>query len=327
MLSVRKLASRCAKWNAEFERRHPVTLVASVMDDIFSPDCLDSAIDGYRAIIRKNIWYFPDLQDVSVRAFLKRWESVHSRLFASAVEIFCLIAQSRSMSVLAQPELLERAILLETMRGWVGKRSPTGPDRMVEDHVSQLEGLLSCRIGPHLADEIITRAGLYQPETGLLSAENELVSLFREYHQLVGYELAKDSIEDANSKSNGIATRILRGFCRYSVTNFNRQYLNLLTGAHRLDEMARPGTEEDGEKFADEVLSQVEDRKVVAKVKKLLEEIRILNFVNLNLEVKHSFKSWVGLMHYSVFRACSQETSISTDVYAMHQALVEKGKL
>ena len=60
-------------------------------------------------------------------------------------------------------------------------------------------------------------------------------------------------------------------------------------------------------------------------VRKLLNDVRILNFINLNLEVKHSFKGWAGLMHQLVFSACADATEIPTDVYAMRQRLIEKG--
>lgn len=49
---------------------------------------------------------------------------------------------------------------------------------------------------------------------------------------------------------------------------------------------------------------------------KILEEIRVLNYLNLSLEVKYSFKGFAGLMHMLVFYACKLKTG-TENVYEM----------
>ena len=59
-------------------------------------------------------------------------------------------------------------------------------------------------------------------------------------------------------------------------------------------------------------------------VRKLLDEVKALNYLNLNLEVKYSFKGFAGLMHILVFFACKEATGIDIDVYAMLTALLKQ---
>lgn len=54
----------------------------------------------------------------------------------------------------------------------------------------------------------------------------------------------------------------------------------------------------------------------------LLNEIRCLNHLNLNTEVKYSFKGWAGSIHYSVFKSCVDFVDGEINVYSIKNKLL-----
>lgn len=311
---LQTLASNGVKRHAAFEQRHSLAAVVSAVDAL-PPGLVEGAIKRYQGLIRGNQWYFPILRDVDVRSFLARWDQVHALYFGLAEDIFALIAKGEPTSSLANSALLTRVIQSETMRGWVGKRSPSGLDALLENRVSLLEELLA-PLGDDAVDEILSIGGVYTSDTMLVTAEHEIVELFSKYHQAVGRELDVDMLEEPSD----VAIRLLRGFCRYSVDDFNRKYRQLSATSTQRKHSTRSAIEisELVEHQLSGLATETRDR-----VDALLEELRVLNYLNLNLEVKYSFKGWAGLMHVLVIAACSEVTGISTDVYAMLNALKE----
>lgn len=325
MRLLHDLADRCDGWRVEFEKRHSLPVIASIIDSTFPNDKIDQSIDNYRQVIRKNPWYFPTLADVDVISFVHRWEEVHSAYFSLAEEIFERVLTN--IGSLAEPALLEKTIRSETMRGWVGRRSPSGLDALLEQKVDLLEGILLLHLDQDATEEILSFGGLYTADPRLASAEREVVHLFANYHKEIGCDLESGDIYEADKNSAGSVTKLLRGFCRYSIADFNRKYQALLRGSrasldniHHVDERVEHGGEE-----SLSVLNALVHNGVKGQVQVLLNEIRILNFINLNLEVKHSFKGWAGLMHQLVFTICGEETGVEVDVYAMRQNLVKRG--
>jgi hypothetical protein len=315
---LRTLASQGEERHAAFERRHPLATVVSVVD-AFPPGLVEGAIKRYQDVIRGNSWYFPTLCDVDVVSFLVRWGEVHAMYFATAEDIFELVAKGESSSVLASSALLTRVIQSETMRGWVGKRSPSGLDALLDTRVRQLEDMLA-PLGDDAVDDVLSVGGIYVGDSLRVTAEHEVVRLFATYHREVGQELDAAMLDGQPIDS---VVQLLRGFCRYSLAEFNRKYQLLHGVSSKRPQSASSAAE------AHELVS----RRLAGlptslrdEVNALLEELRILNYLNLNLEVKYSFKGWAGLMHVLVVAACSDATNISTDVYAMLNALKEAGK-
>lgn len=324
MRLLHDLIDKCDEWRMEFEKCHSLPIITSVVDSLFPNDKIDQAIDNYRSVIRKNPWYFPTLMDVDIVSFVHRWEEVHSAYFKLAEEIFThVLTDSGSLT---DPALLEKTIRSETMRGWVGRRSPSGLDAILEQKVKILEKILLAHLDQDTTEEILSFGGLCTSDPRLTSAEREMVHLFANYHKEVGRDLRMDTISEADGNSAGSVTKLLRGFCRYSITDFNRKYQALLgcsgvnlEHAHGVDERVERGGEE-----SLHALNTIIDDGVKDQVQILLNEVRILNFINLNLEVKHSFKGWAGLMHQLVFTVCGEETGIEVDVYAIKYKLTQK---
>jgi hypothetical protein len=325
MKLLHDLADRCDGWRSDFEKRHSLSIITSIVDSTFPNDHIDQAIDNYRAVIRKNSWYFPTLMDVDVISFVHRWEEVHISYFNLAEEIFkYALTDSKS---LADPVLLEKTIRSETMRGWVGRRSPSGLDALLEQKVCELEAILLLHLDQNVTEDVLSFGGLYTNDPRLTSAECEVIHLFATYHKAIGCNLQRENISEADKNSSGSVTKLLRGFCRYSVADFNRKYQALLRGSRASLEHSRDADErvKRGGEESFHALSTLVGDDIKGQVQVLLNEVRILNFINLNLEVKHSFKGWAGLMHQLVFTACSEKTGIDVDIYAMKHDLIKMG--
>ncbi|HEX6258912.1 MAG TPA: hypothetical protein VFZ48_05530 [Candidatus Saccharimonadales bacterium] len=204
------------------------------------------------------------------------------------------------------------------MRGWVGKRSPSGLDALLEARVERLENWLA-PLGEDVVEDVLSYGGVYVGSPSRITAEHEIVELFNAYHHKVGQALTIDMLDALDDA----AQLLLRGYCRYSLATFNAKYRTLCGGAPR-----SPRVGMSADQASSLVSSRLrgltaEDRTLV---RTLLNEVKVLNHLNLNLEVKYSFKGWAGLMHVLVFAACSEATGIKTDVYAMRNALIKTGE-
>ena len=299
-----------------FEQRHSLTTVVSAVSAL-PPGLVDGAIKRYQDVIRGNPWYFPTLCDVDVPSFLVRWGEVHAAYFKLADDIFALLAKGESLDGLATSALLTRVIQSETMRGWVGKRSPSGLDALLDARVSRLESLLAS-LGDDAVDDILSYGGVYIGDPNRITAEHEIVELFSTYHREVGQELSLDMLEEPNDT----ALSLLRGYCRYSLDGFNAKYRTLCGRTSKTPRATVP-VEEALDLVAQWLAKLAVDKR--DQVTSLLDEVKVLNYLNLNLEVKYSFKGWAGLMHVLVFAACSEATGIKTDIHAMRNALIEAG--
>ena len=144
-----------------------------------------------------------------------------------------------------------------------------------------------------------------------------MVRLFQQYKLKYGVtQLTPEILTQFTSKD--VPMTLLREFCRCSISEFNKK-LSLLQSndlptvsvdIYALERLAS---------FLEEIPEDDRNRATT-----LFEEVRVLNYLNLNLEVKYSFKGWVGLMHVVVFTACSNATNIPINVYVMH-AKLKKG--
>lgn len=301
---------------AALERRHSLATLVSVVDSL-PPGFVESAIKRYQAVIRSNSWFFPLLSDNDLPSFLVRWGQVHAAYFDLADEIFASIAKGESLNTLATSSLLQRVIQSETMRGWVGKRSPSGLDALLNVRVAQLEHLL-CRLGDDAVDQVLSLGGLYIDDPTRTTAEHEIVEHFAAYHCEVGQELTLAMLAEPNEA----ALLLLRGYCRYSLKDFNAKYRKLRESTQRARRVqSATKAYEVVEQWLACLGTDTRDR---ARI--LLDEVKALNYLNLNLEVKFSFKGWAGLMHVLVIAACSEATRSNTDVYAMLNTLKETGE-
>ena len=123
MRQIQALRQECQKRHIALEDRYSMVDITRIMETL-PVGCIENAIKHYQGIIRGNPWYFPTLQDVSVTDFLNRWGAVHASYLKMAEKVFGRLSESCSLDSLVDANLLEDVIRSETMRGWVGKRSP-----------------------------------------------------------------------------------------------------------------------------------------------------------------------------------------------------------
>ena len=211
---VQDLGRKCQERNIAFEGRCSVAKIVATTDGPPS-GFIENAIKQYQSIIRGNSWYFPSLKDVSVSEFLERWGLVHSQYLNTAERIFSRLSESGSLNVLCDADLLDTVIRSETMRGWVGKRSPSGLDSLLNDRVGQLEEILQCHFDVDTADDLLSEYGVFG-STSFVSAETEVVRLFEQYRKEVGLVELTPSVLPKLA-STGASMTLLRGFCRYSI--------------------------------------------------------------------------------------------------------------
>lgn len=311
------LKQKCQERHFALEKKYPMTHITRVVERL-PVGCLENAIKHYQGVIRGNPWYFPVLQDVGVADFLDRWDSVHSSYLRVAEKVFGRLSESCSLELLVDANLLEDVIRSETMRGWVGKRSPSGLDALLNSRAEELEGVLQKYFNADTADEILSVGGVFEDDS-FVSAETEMVRLFRQYRCEYGVtQLTSEAL--ATLADTDVPMTLLREFCRCSISEFNKKLLLLQTGHLSMN---RESFSSGRSTFSLEEIPETDRDRAT----RLFEEIRILNYLNLNLEVKYSFKGWAGLMHILVFVACGNATNISNDVYGMHVKLKNGGKL
>lgn len=311
---LRTLAAQCDEDLAYFENKHTLLNVCSIIGN-FASQHVSNSITYYQKIIRNNIWYFPTIHDVDIPSFLVRWSKVHSSYLKLADEIFSILSESKSIHSLATSTLLTRTIQSETMRGWVGKRSPSGLDALLDSRIAKLNELLHSFDDDEI-DDILSCGGIYTGKSEFITAEQEMISLFRIYHHEIGQELTLEMLP----KPNRELQLLLRNYCRYSIKEFNEKYNNLY--GYLSKEHKEKNAVKDTVSIVTKHLAKLEvDKREF--VWELLDEIKALNYLNLNLEVKYSFKGWAGFMHILVFIACKEVTK-SDDVYTMRSMLMER---
>lgn len=318
MVNIETISKECRKRCVALEKQYSMASITKITESL-PVRCIENAIKSYQGIIRGNLWYFPMLRDASVTDFLCRWNAVHASYFKMAEKIFGRLSESLSLSSLADPNLLEDVIRSETMRGWVGKRSLSGLDALLYSRVEQLEKLLKNHFDMETVDKLLSIGGVFR-DPCLASAETEMVRLFQQYKKEYGdIRLTPDLLSQFTSED--VPVTLLREFCRCSISEFNKK-LSLLK-SRNLPETSKNDHDVDQlESYISKIPKDDHDHAMI-----LFEEIRTLNYLNLNLEVKYSFKGWVGLMHIVVFIACSNATNVPINVYAMHTKLKNGDRL
>jgi len=296
----------------DFERRHSIFKITSVIGDL-PTEYITNAISYYQKIIVNNTWYFPTLKDVDLSSFLVRWADVHKAYFDIAEEIYILLEKGEPIESLTTPGLLTKVIQSESMRGWVGKLSPSGLDALLAARVRKLEWILAS-LDDDTLESIFYYGGIYMGNPELVSAEKDCLNLFAAYHREMGEELTVGG----PGENNEAARALLRNYCRYSVKDFNKKYNVLCKETQNPHDISADMAYD----IVEKQIAPLPSRHKVL-IRKLLEEVRMLNYLNLNLEVKYSFKGFAGLMHVLVFMACREATGIETDVYAMLDALLK----
>jgi hypothetical protein len=316
MNQVRKILDRATDKYLEIEERFSVSGIVSVVDSL-PAEFITKGIKSYQNVIRQNSWFFPRIVDVEVESFLTRWEKVHDYYFDTAIEVFEALRSPGGLDSISQPALLERVIASETMRGWVGKRSPSGLDALIRKQEGLIENLASQLMKPDDVELLFSFLGIYRDDPCMTTAESELVQLFN--CDAFKAEVANGEVNFDSLEANSPTRKLLRSYCRYSRIEYEKkktQLSGLTQGG------GSPSGDSDGYQNALHLMGTLMSNHQM-KLQKNFESLRALNFVNLALEVKFSFKGWAGLMHLAVFAASRQKANSTIDVYQTLSTLRE----
>ncbi|MCD5422749.1 hypothetical protein ACFYRW_22235 [Rhodococcus pyridinivorans] len=288
----------CEQQRAEYEARMGFDTILDAMARFVAPHRVTTSIDSYRTVIRKNKWLYPTVVGPigEVPTFMNLWAAVHTDYHTLATQIFDRVINGDTLA-LTDPELYAEVIASETNRGWVGKRSPIGPDRQIEQREALVEAALIGHLEDDEVDALLTLGGLLPTSRVLRSAEQDMLA------QLSTLVLGTAGSEETDQARR----RMLRDYTKYSVLDLDEKLAAFVP--------PRGGGATSSSMLAlDDLLDRLPHR-TRATVTVLLSEIRALNFLNLNLEPRFSFKSWAGLMHGLVFAAVRDLPGMSDDIY------------
>lgn len=277
-------------------------------------------VPNYQTLIRGNEWPYSDNFIPTYKGLVKRFEETSLHYVNTAISLFKSV-NNKDIDYLA----FETAVLSEASRGREGKRSKIGLDNQQEILIDELMTILEAAWTPEMGDieeqtNIIVQTVLSGHSSGAELPEN-----FIKYIELCDEELTFSNLETTDLKSNGLAKKILREFCCYSIEKFNKQLaryrqvyqkLKAKTGIIAAKRNAKL-------KLTENIANRIESiGGNTSRFSQLIQQIDHLNLLNDNIDVKYSFKSWPGLIHWSVFAIAIERTGISSSINATGQSLI-----
>jgi len=189
--------------------------------------------------------------------------------------------------------------------------------------VHSLSGICTHDLGD-LEDNLNT---LVQTVLSGHSSSSELPEKFMLYIENCNKELSVENVLNINKESSGLACKILRDFCCYSISKFNKQlnqyrvvYPKLKSKVHAI-----VAKQADKMRITEQIANRIETLGGQScKFLQLVQHIDHLNFLNDNVDVKYSFKSWPGLIHWNIFANAIKNTSAELTLTERGHILINK---
>lgn len=314
---IQKLVDKQERQILLFETRVGINNIIAFVDGC---EYTQNFIPNYQSLIRSNAWPYSDAFIPTYEGFVKRFEETSLAYVANAITLFDL-AQNGKVDFVA----FQTAVLSEATRGREGKRSKIGLDNQQEILIDELMTLLQSVWSPELGDMEEKANAIVQTVLSGHSSAAELPEKFVEYIEVCNEEVTEKNLEEADLKSGGLVKKLLREFCCYSLEKFNKQLRQYRAVYQKLKAKAGIITAKRQEKI--KLTEQIANRidsigGNTQRFLKLIQEIDHLNFLNDNIDVKYSFKSWPGLIHYTVFANAMQRTGATTSITTTGQLLL-----
>lgn len=314
---IQKLVDKQEQQILLFETRVGINNIIAFVDGC---EYTQNFIPNYQSLIRSNAWPYSDAFIPTYEGFVKRFEETSLAYVANAITLFDL-AQNGKVDFVA----FQTAVLSEATRGREGKRSKIGLDNQQEILIDELMTLLQSVWSPELGDMEEKANAIVQTVLSGHSSAAELPEKFVEYIEVCNEEVTEKNLEEADLKSGGLVKKLLREFCCYSLEKFNKQLRQYRAVYQKLKAKAGIITAKRQEKI--KLTEQIANRidsigGNTQRFLKLIQEIDHLNFLNDNIDVKYSFKSWPGLIHYTVFANAMQRTGATTSITTTGQLLL-----
>ena len=316
-ISVKNIEHCLEQCAQQFEKSHGLKTITQDIRELEKQFNTLDYITEYRKIIRNNTWSFQKENLSPDRSLLRRWSYSSKFYVQNAIRLYEFITSNINGKSFSQ--IHQDALLSETVRGRDGKSSPIGLDKTQDMYIEQLESLA---FSIHGRDEheiqqcLDTIIGVLAPP--YINAENEMYFQFYKYKQSVGRILTPDNLEIYNKDTNGLVSRILRNYCRYSIDNFNKKYDLLDLNREKL-EIRKNNLKQlasDREQAVTEIANVLRTTDLLQSIKfvNLSHQINDLNYLNTNVEVKYNFKSWPGFFHHIIFQM-GMDSSPADDIH------------
>lgn len=285
----------------QFESMYTLEKISCVVDQHLDTGEHISFIDSYRKIIRTNQWLYSDEGNAIFNDFICRWRATSLFYVSSGITFFQYLISNNGDDFGRMHAL---AIVSETFRGREGKRSKIGLDAFLESYTEELNHLVSKVVDADELEDIVSLFVSTMTEN-YLSAESELIMDMYAFKQVIDTVPDYGEFKDADQKTSGLFSKMLREYSKYSLVDFKQKFDLLNTTIKAMDSMKSSRTTIMKEKhrlkeqiFAD--LLRI-DAQAARRFLALLERINDLNFMNSNIEVKYSFKGWPGILHNFIF--------------------------
>lgn len=300
-----KIEAKLYKRTIEFENKYGLASIVKKFDSLYSEG---SHIADYRNFIRKHAdeWSYNDKIANDYNSFNSRFVSTSLNYVQNAVKLFEFILTDNLKCV----EALQLAYFSESERGREGKTSKIGLDNFQDRLINSLEkSLINNGVDKQIdLDESVNI--ICQTMLSSHSSAFELKTLYIQYIENYNIELSLKNHEQVNYLSNGLAHKILREYCCYSILKFNNQlnqYRTKLNNNISKAQELRQKKLKIVEHISALLLRQGIDNNEFLK---LVSQIDTLNFYNDNIDVKYALKSWPGLIHWKILEQVKNENSI-----------------
>lgn len=294
-----------------------INIIKFVDENEFTKDF----IPNYQTLIRNNKWPYSDEFISSYDGFVKRFEETSLSYVAKAISLFNSAYNGHINYV-----DFETAVMSEAARGREGKRSKIGLDHQQEILIQELMTLLQTVWTKELGEIEEKTNSIIQTVLSGHSSASELPDSFLKFIEVCNEEVTLKNLESTNSKSGGLVKKLLREFCCYSLKKFNCKLSQYRRVYHKLKNKAEIMAKKRVEKLklVDQISNHIESSGLNSShFKKLIYQIDHLNFLNDSIDVKYSFKSWPGLIHWTVFAYAMKNVGVtSTSIQETGQLLI-----
>lgn len=298
--------------------------IANLIEFADSNEHLASFVQSYQTLIRTNPWPFSDDFTSSFNGLVYRFYQTSLNYVANATTIYRLL---KGTSIDDTYLAFEIAVFSEAARGREGKRSKIGLDNLQNSLITELMAILRTVWTRKLGDMEDAANTIVQTVMSGHSSATELPENYLQYIDVCDLVVTKSNFQDADAKADGLVRKLLREFCCYSLVKFNRQLSQYRAVKPRLEAKKAMISAKRSEKI--ELTERITNRidstgGNTSRFIQLIQQIDHLNFLNDNIDVKFSFKSWPGLIHWNAFDRAMKFTRTSKSILATAHSFIKQ---
>lgn len=305
----------------QFENQEGITNLVRFAD---SNEDITTFIPKYQSLIRNNIWPYSDEFIPTYNGLVHRFHQTSLSYVANAMSLYPLLRSTNADDIYMAFEI---AVFSEAARGREGKRSKIGLDRQHDILEAELLNLLRNVWVSELGDvneslNVIAQTILSGPSSSEESQEMYLKCL-----NTYDGEISISNLEDVSINTEGTAKALIRNFCCYSLEKLNRQLGQYRAVYAKLKAKSTMIATKRAEKISltSKIANRIESMGSSSKrFFQLIQQIDHLNFLNDNVDVKYSFKSWPGLIHWNAFDKAMKYTGTTSSISAIAEAFLIK---